>query len=52
MGRLFCSFDGIPTKQDIERLKANVPLQEQGGLLKKNYVFPGQINLFAYLNMS
>lgn len=26
----FCLFDGIPTEADIERLRANVPLQEAG----------------------
>ena len=31
----FVLFDGIPTKQDIERLKANVPLQEQGRVTEK-----------------
>ena len=31
----FVLFDGIPTKQDIQRLKANVPLQEQGRVTEK-----------------
>ena len=31
----FVLFDGIPTKQDIRRLKANVPLQEQGRVTEK-----------------
>ena len=31
----FVLFDGMPTKQDIQRLKANVPLQEQGRVTEK-----------------
>ena len=31
----FVLFDGIPTKQDIQRLRANVPLQEQGRVTEK-----------------
>ena len=31
----FVLFDGIPTKEDIQRLKANVPLQEQGRVTEK-----------------
>jgi len=31
----FVLFDGIPTKQDIQRLKTNVPLQEQGRVTEK-----------------
>ena len=31
----FVLFDGIPKKQDIQRLKANVPLQEQGRVTEK-----------------
>src|SRR6056300_1178929 len=31
----FVLFDGIPTKDDIQRLKANVPLQEQGRVTEK-----------------
>ena len=31
----FVLFDGVPTKQDIQRLKANVPLQEQGRVTEK-----------------
>ena len=31
----FVLFDGVPAKEDIERLKANVPLQEQGRVSEK-----------------
>ena len=31
----FVLFDGIPSDQDINRLKANVPLQEQGRVTEK-----------------
>jgi len=31
----FVLFDGVPTNQDINRLKANVPLQEQGRVTEK-----------------
>ncbi len=31
----FVLFDGLPTKHDIDRLKANVPLQEQGRVSEK-----------------
>ena len=31
----FVLFDGLPAKEDIERLKANVPLQEQGRVSEK-----------------
>ena len=31
----FVLFDGLPTKDDIQRLKANVPLQEQGRVTEK-----------------
>ena len=31
----FVLFDGVPAKADIERLKANVPLQEQGRVSEK-----------------
>jgi len=31
----FTLFDGIPTEQDIERLRANVPLQEAGRVSEK-----------------
>ena len=31
----FVLFDGIPKKKDIQRLKANVPLQEQGRVTEK-----------------
>ena len=31
----FVLFDGVPTEEDIERLNANVPLQEQGRVSEK-----------------
>ncbi len=31
----FVLFDGVPTNEDIERLEANVPLQEQGRVSEK-----------------
>lgn len=31
----FVLYDGIPSREDIERLKANVPLQEQGRVSEK-----------------